>query len=154
MQLFLQAARWGHADCSFSDEEKAIIARICRLVEGVPLAVELAAAWVRTLSFRQIAQEIEKSFGFLSTTMGDVSKRHRSMRAVFEHLWNLLEEEDRHALSGLSVLKGRPTRNSAEPIAVADLSRFAALMESHSHTLAGRSGMTCTSSSGNLLPKN
>ncbi len=129
VQLFVQTARRGRADCSFSDEEKVIIVRICRLVEGVPLAIELAAAWVRSLSCRQIVEEMEKSFGFLSTILRDVPERHRSMRAVFEHSWNLLTPAERHALSGLSVFEGGFTQNSAESIAGAGRSLVTALMD-------------------------
>jgi predicted ATPase/DNA-binding SARP family transcriptional activator len=128
VQLFLQAARRSRADYSLFDEERATIVRICHLVEGVPLAIELAAAWVRSLSCRQIAEEIEKSFGFLSTTLRDVPERHRSMRAVFEHSWKLLAPEERHALSGLSAFNGGFTQNSAEAIAGADLSLLTELM--------------------------
>ncbi len=129
VQLFLQSARRGRGASSFSDEEKSIIVRICRMVEGMPLAIELAAAWVRTLSCRDIADEIEKSFGFLTTALRDVPERHRSISAVFEHSWKLLTAEERAALRRLSVFQGGFQREAAEKVAGASLSLLAALMD-------------------------
>ncbi len=129
VQLFLQSARRVRSGRSFSDEEKASIVRICRLVEGMPLAIELAAAWARTLSCRQIAEEIEKSYGFLAGSLRDLPERHRSLRAVFEHSWNLLGEEERSVLSALSVFRGGFGREAAERVAGACLSILAALVD-------------------------
>ena len=67
------------------------VARICRLVEGMPLGIELAAAWTPVLPPAEIADEIERGLDFLSTTARDVPERHRSMRAVFDQSWRLLE---------------------------------------------------------------
>ncbi len=129
VELFLQSARRGRSGCSFSDEEKSCIVRICRLVEGMPLAIELAAAWVRSLSCRQIAEEIEKSYGFLTAGPRDLPERHRSMRAVFEHSWGLLGEEEQGVFGKLSVFRGGFRREAAEQIAGASLSILTALID-------------------------
>src|SRR5687768_9572432 len=83
IRLFATRARQGRPDFSL-DGQQAHVTRICRLVEGMPLGIELAAAWVRTLPCAEIAAEIEKNLDFLSTRLRDVPERHRSMRAVFD----------------------------------------------------------------------
>ncbi len=129
VQLFLQVARRESSNRSFSDEEKSSIVRICRLVEGVPLAIELAAAWVRTLSCREIAEEIEESYSILVARSRDLPERHRSLRAVFEHSWKLLDEEEQQVFSRLSVFRGGFRRDASEYVAGASLSILAALVD-------------------------
>ena len=87
-----------------SDREAAI--RICQRVDGMPLAIELAAAWVNVLSCEEIANEIERGFDFLSSRLRDVPERHRSLRAVFEHSWRRLTELEQNALSCFSIFQG------------------------------------------------
>ena len=57
---------------------------ICQMVEGIPLAIELAASWVNSLTTTEIALEIEKNIEFLTTNQRGIPQRHRSMQAVFE----------------------------------------------------------------------
>ena len=90
MQLFAERARQADAGFSLSEQERPQAARICRLVQGMPLGIELAAAWVTTLSCAEIADEIERNIGFLSTTARDVPERHRSLRAAFDQSWRRL----------------------------------------------------------------
>src|SRR5262249_45381113 len=104
--LFLQRAHKVHARFTFGAAEKRAVARICRLVEGMPLGIELAAAWVRALSCAEIAQEIEQSLGFLTTSLRDVPERHRSLLAVFDHSWRLLSADERGVFRKLSVFRG------------------------------------------------
>jgi predicted ATPase len=66
-------------------EERPSVVRICQMVEGMPLGIELAAAWVPVLTCREIAHEIERGMDFLATTMRDVPERQRSLRAAFDH---------------------------------------------------------------------
>ena len=88
--LFIQRARQAAVGFSPAAEEIPAIARICELVGGLPLGIELAAAWVRTLTCQEIAEEIQKSLDFLATTARDLPERHRSIRATIEHSWALL----------------------------------------------------------------
>ena len=129
VELFVQSARRSQTDFSLTEKEKACLVRICRLVEGMPLAIELAAAWVRVLSCQGIAQEIEQSFGFLTTPLRDVPERHRSIRAVFHQSWNFLSEEERHVFRKLSVFRGEFRREAAEQVAGASLPILAALVD-------------------------
>jgi transcriptional regulator with XRE-family HTH domain len=99
--LFVQRARQISQDFSLQEEDIPALVRICRMVGGLPLALELAASWVRILSCREIAQELEKSIDFLETRKLDVPERHRSIKTVFDHSWELLTEEERLLLKKL-----------------------------------------------------
>ncbi len=127
VQLFRQRAQ--RADVGFvpSAADLRAIARICRLVEGLPLAIELAAGWVRTLSCVEIAEEIERNPTGLAGSMRDLPARHRSLRTVFEHSWVLLPAQEQAVLMKLSVFRGGFRRAAAEAVAGATLELLSAL---------------------------
>ncbi|MFZ1753514.1 MAG: BTAD domain-containing putative transcriptional regulator [Caldilineaceae bacterium] len=106
MQLFAQRARRLQNSFALNTENRPLVARICRLVHGVPLALEMAATWMRTLSPAQIAAEIEKSLDFLTDPHSDAVDRHRSQRAVFDASWHLLTPAERDAFARLAVFRG------------------------------------------------
>jgi len=122
VELFLQRARRAHVEFNATPEDYPAIVRICRQVDGIPLGIELAAAWVRTLSCDEIAKEIERGLDFLSVNTRDLPVRHRSMRAVFDHTWRLLSDEEKFVLVRLSVFHGGFRREAAEQVAEATLS--------------------------------
>ena len=103
--------------------------RICQAVQGMPLALELAAVWVGKLSLAEIAEEIARSADFLSTTMRNLPERLRSVRAVFETTWRRLTDEERQVFRRLSVFRGGFTREAAAVVAEADLTTLAALID-------------------------
>lgn len=117
-QLFLRQARRVRRDVGNQPAERAAIARICRLVGGMPLAIELSASWVGVLSCEEIAAEIEQNLDFLATTFHDLPERHRSMRAVFEHSWSLLSDAERSLFRRVAVFRGNFTREAVELICV------------------------------------
>ncbi len=127
IRLFVARAQQVRREFSLQENQPQVV-RICRLVEGAPLAIELAAAWVRILSCREIADEIENSADFLSTTLRDVPERHRTMRAVFDHSWKLLSTGERVAFCRLSVFRGQFTREAAETVTGATLPVLSALV--------------------------
>jgi predicted ATPase/DNA-binding SARP family transcriptional activator len=126
--LFLQRARQARARFELAPEDRPAIIHICRMVDGTPLAIELAAAWTRTLSCREIAQEIEQSVDFLATRGRDFPERHRSLRAVFDHSWNMLSVEEQQVMRQLSVFRGGFDRQAAEQVTGATLSLLSALV--------------------------
>jgi predicted ATPase/transcriptional regulator with XRE-family HTH domain len=128
VELFLQRARRAHVSFDATSEDYPAIVRICRLVNGMPLGIELAAAWVRTLSCEEIAAEIEQGLDFLSVSAKDLPARHRSMRAVFDHSWHLLTEEERSVLLRLSVFRGGFSREAAQKVAGASLQILSTLV--------------------------
>jgi predicted ATPase/DNA-binding SARP family transcriptional activator len=105
ISLFRQRARQANHRFAFSEETARHVVRICRSVEGMPLGVEMAAAWVATRSCEEIAREIERSVDALSTPLRDVPERQRSVRATFDYSWSLLADEERCVFSGLSVFQ-------------------------------------------------
>src|SRR5262249_12429302 len=112
VKLFLQSARRVQPDFVLGVGKLKYAAGICGLVHGMPLGILLAAAWVGTLTLPEIAKEIEKSLGFLETEQRDLPVRHRSLRAAFDHSWNLLTDAEREAFKNLSVFRGGFTREA------------------------------------------
>jgi len=121
VRLFLEGLRRVRPHLPVRDDERATIGAICRLVEGMPLAIELAAAWASTLSVEDIEREIEQSIDFLEIPIRDVPARHRSMRAVFDQSWELLSPEERNIFQRLSLFRGGFSREAAEYVAGASL---------------------------------
>lgn len=128
VQLFMQSAWRARPNFELKTDDLNFVARICRLVRGMPLGILLAAAWVDALSLKEIVEQINKSLDFLETEMADVPKRQRSIRAVFEYSWNLLSEHERLIFSKLSVFRGGFTREAAQAVSDAGLRQLTALV--------------------------
>ncbi|RPJ24915.1 MAG: helix-turn-helix domain-containing protein [Chloroflexi bacterium] len=128
VKLFVQRAQQTRAGFEPTPKDRAAIRQICQLVDGMPLAIEMAAAWTRTLSCSEIAHEIQSNINFLTTSARDVTERHRSIRATLDYSWKLLSAEEQTALRRLSVFKGGFTREAAEYVAGADLSALSGLV--------------------------
>jgi len=99
----------------------ADVAQICRLVQGMPLAVLLAAAWAELLTPAEIVSEIEHSLDFLAADWADLPDRQRSMRAVFDHSWRLLTGREQAVFRAVSVFRGGFTREAVQVVADASL---------------------------------
>ncbi len=128
-QLFLNRAREAMPDFVLNAKNETAVIRICQLVNGLPLAIELAAAWVRHLTCHEIAYEIEQNLSFLATTQKNVPVRHRSLQAAFEHSWALLSDDERTAFARLAVFRGGCTREAATAVTGAPLPILAALCD-------------------------
>ncbi len=128
VQLFLSHARRVQPHFDPANEHESVI-RICQMTAGLPLAIELAASWLKGLGTTQIAHEMQHNLDFLSTTTRNVEKRHRSMRAVFDQSWNLLAENERLIFARLSVFPGGFAADAAGEVAEASFSSLAALVE-------------------------
>src|SRR5262249_3276404 len=94
---------------------------------GMPLAIELAAAWVRILSCTAIADEIARNLGFLAARRLDLPERHRSVQATFDQSWAHLDDEARGVFARLAVFRGGFSRAAAGPVAGATLPPVARL---------------------------
>jgi predicted ATPase len=121
MRLFVARATQHQPAFALDDEERAHARRICRLVDGMPLGIELAASWVSVLPCAEIADEIEGNIDFLATSMRGVPERHRSLRAAIDHSWRLLTDDQRAVFARLSVFRGSFDREAATVVADADL---------------------------------
>jgi predicted ATPase/DNA-binding SARP family transcriptional activator/Tfp pilus assembly protein PilF len=129
VRLFIATARRVNAGFEIDDVARPHVTRICQIAEGIPLALELAAAWTRALTCEDVCREIERSLRFLAGSMRDVPERHRSLWAACEHSWRLLEEPQRAALSRLAVFRGEFTRDAAENVAGATIDTLLALVD-------------------------
>ncbi len=129
IKLFIQRARQASQNFSLDTEDTTALILICKLVGGLPLAIELAASWVRILSCREIVQELEKSLDFLETRKLDVPLRHRSIKTVFDHSWKLLTDDERTLLMKLSVFQGGFTREAAYSATGTSLSLLSSLVD-------------------------
>lgn len=127
--LFAQRARMARADFALSAEVLPAVRHICELVDGLPLGIALAAAWVRRRSLAQIGDAIGASLDFLSSSLRDVDPRHRSVRAAFETSWQLLSADEQAALAALSVFPASFSAQAAEAVAGASFLHLDALCE-------------------------
>ena len=128
VQLFLERARRISSDFDLSEDCENVI-KICQLVEGMPLAIELAAGWLKTLQPASIAHEIQLNLDILATRSRNLPERHRSIRSVFNHSWQLISEEERNVFQKLSVFRGGFTREAAEVVTGATLGTLARLID-------------------------
>jgi predicted ATPase/DNA-binding CsgD family transcriptional regulator len=129
VELFLQHARRVSVGFMLDSANQPAVVRICRLVSGMPLGIELAAAWVRSLSCDQIADEIERSLDVLESPARNIEPRHRTMRAALAQSWHLLSSTEQDVFKRLSVFRGGFTRDAAEHVASATLRTLATLVD-------------------------
>ena len=140
IELFIHSARRVQPDLQLSAENVERIAWICQAVEGMPLAIVLAASWAGVLSLDEIGAEIVASLDFLSAELGDLPRRQWSIRAVLETAWQRMSEPEQRAFMKLSVFRGGFTRDAAQTVAGAGLAMLRALVNSSlvSRDSAGR----------------
>jgi DNA-binding SARP family transcriptional activator/predicted ATPase len=127
--LFVQQARRMRPGSSLSPDDWPAVVRICQLAEGVPLAIELAASWLRVLSCGEILAELELGLDFLTSSLQNVPERHRSLRAVFDHSWALLPVDEQALFRRLSVFRGGFQREAAAQVVEASLPLLAGLAD-------------------------
>lgn len=126
-QLFLLGAQRVQPGFEPHLEELKQIARICRLVDGLPLGILLAAAWVEILTPKEIADEITHGLDFLSTDLRNIPERHRSIRAVIASTWRQLSKSERDIFARLSVFRGGFTLEAAQSVTTATLHQLMVL---------------------------
>ena len=129
VQLFVSRAQQANPAFLFDEDNLLFINQLCQLVEGLPLALELAATWVRVMTCEAIIQELEKNLDVLSTSTRNIPDKHKSIHASFEHSWQLLTEEEQSSLAKLAVFRGGFTREAAQNVTGTGLSRLASLLD-------------------------
>ncbi len=129
VRLFAQRAKRADLGFQVTPETAADVVSICRLVEGSPLGIELAAAWVGMMSLRDIAEQLRSNLGFLEDRHHDAPERHKSLRAAFEHSWRLLNPQEQAVLKRLSVFRGGFRREAAADVANASIPLLASLID-------------------------
>lgn len=129
VRMFLDHARGYRPDFRLLEANAGAVASICRASEGIPLAIELAAAWLRVLSAPEIAARLSSDLGLLTTETRDAPSRHRSIQTVFDHSWELISERSQRLFMRLSTFRGGFTRKAAESVAGASLMQLSALLD-------------------------
>ncbi len=126
--LFLRSARRTDPRFTFDRADAEGIVRLCVLLEGLPLGLELAAAWVHLLRPAEVADALASSLEALAADRSDVPARHRSLRAMLDHAWSLLGDDERAALAAVAVFHSGCTREAAEAVTGASLRTLLALV--------------------------
>ncbi len=129
VQLFASRAHAIQPHFALTPETLSPIVQICQLVDGMPLALELAAAASRHYSCAEIAAAIAQNLDFLTSSYRDTPPRQRSLRAVFDYSWGLLTPPEQDLLSALSVFSGSFSQEAARQVCQATPPRLAALVD-------------------------
>jgi predicted ATPase/DNA-binding SARP family transcriptional activator len=129
IRLFAESAMYANAAFKLNKENEKFVWQICQFVRGMPLAIELAAAWVSVMDCEAIVYEINRSLDFLSLTPQDRPSRHQSMTAVFDYTWQLLEAAEKNVLKQLAIFHGPFTLHAATAITEATPLTIARLLD-------------------------
>lgn len=141
VKLFMNSARRVRPDFELTTENLDHVARICRLVAGMPLGILLSAAWLAVLTAQEVAQEIQAGLDFLADEAGEMPERQRSIHMVFDYSWQLMATAEQQAFMALSIFRGGFTREAAETVAGANLRILMSLVNKsllHRDTASGR----------------
>ena len=118
IELFVQRAQSNRRGFVLTGENAACVAEICRRLDGLPLAIELAAARVRLLSPSSILERLENSLNLLTSIKQDLPARQRTMRGAIEWSFNLLDEDEKAIFRQLSVFADGFTVKAAEAVCI------------------------------------
>lgn len=129
IHLFMETARRIQPNVVFHAEEMQYVARICRMVGGMPLGIILAATWVEHLSPATIATELTQGFDLLETELRDLPERQRSMQAVLDYSWQRLTPSEQGVFMRLAIFQGGFTRTAARVVGGASLPVLAHLVD-------------------------
>ena len=129
VELFVQRAQRHAPRWVPSAEDASHVRRICNVLEGNPLAIELSAVWVRFMACSDIVLELQEGIDFLTASPRNATQRHASIRATFEYSWRLLTPVEQDALRWLSVFRGGTTREASAVVASVPVAVLAALVD-------------------------
>ena len=116
VSLFVERATAARADFAITNENALAVAEICSRLDGLPLAIELAAAWVRLLSPHAILARLERRLPLLTGGARDVPARQRTLRSAIEWSYDLLDEAQHHLFARLGVFAGGATLDAVDRV--------------------------------------
>jgi len=128
VKLFLNSAHRVNPTFVLTNDNLPHVARICKLVQGMPLGIVLAASWIGVLSTAEIAEEITGGLDFLEAESANLPERQQSIRAVFEYSWSLMPSAERDIFMKLSLFRGGFSRQAGQTITGATLRQLMALL--------------------------
>lgn len=129
LKLFVQRSARVSPQIVFSPKELVTVADVCRRLEGLPLAIELAASWLRLLSVSELAGQLQLDSAVLTTELRDVPERHRSVWRVMAHSWERLSDAEQSVLTRLTVFRGSFSLEAARAVAGAELDLLLGLVD-------------------------
>src|SRR5690242_8920747 len=139
-------------DFELGEANAAAVARICRALDGMPLAIELAAVWLRTLTPAQLAERLDDRFALLTGGSRTALPRHRTLRAVVDWSWELLSASEQALARRLAIFPSGTTLPAAERICADDLLPSAAVLPALSG-LVDKSILSVSESQDGLSPR-
>ena len=128
VRLFLESARHVRGDFELATE-RACVVSICQIVAGMPLALELAASWLKVMPCEMIITELKRNLDFLESRLANMPVRHRSMKAVFDQSWHLLSKDEQAVYKKLAVFRGGCLRDAATFVTGASLPMLSNLVD-------------------------
>ncbi|MCB0098869.1 MAG: AAA family ATPase, partial [Caldilineaceae bacterium] len=140
--MFLQRAQQRDPSFGLNAETIDPLVQICRLVEGLPLGIELATSMLPMLSCRELATELVESLDFLEADTRDLPQEQRTLQAVFERSWRLLSVEEQQILARLAIFPGSFQRDAAHAIAGATIAQLKRLADQSLVTKIGENRYT------------
>jgi DNA-binding SARP family transcriptional activator/predicted ATPase/Tfp pilus assembly protein PilF len=129
VQLFVERAERSAGQVTLTGEDGEAVVAVCRMLDGLPLGIELAAATVRVTPPMALAQSLRGNIELLATSMRDLPSRHRSLKAVFEQSWALLNANERRVLARVAIFVGGFTAEAAKVVVDATTAQLDALVE-------------------------
>lgn len=106
IQLFVDRAQAVRPDFQLTSVNAESVAQLCARLDGLPLAIELCAAWAQTLTPSQMLEKLDRRFDLLVSRRTDITPRHRTLRAALEYSYLLLSPEQQRLLTRLSIFRG------------------------------------------------
>jgi DNA-binding SARP family transcriptional activator len=116
VKLFLRATHRVRPLFIPTKDDLLFVGEICRLVGGMPLAIEMASSWMEMLSLPEIIKEIRSGLDLFETDIRDIPERQQNLYTVFDYSWKILNEKEREGFSQLSIFRGGFTREAAENV--------------------------------------
>ncbi len=116
VRLLVQSARRSNPRFTLQGHELDTAIDLCHALDGIPLAIELAASWTRFMPVAEILSAIQRSIDFLETDLRDIPERHRSMRGVFDSVWERLPREEQRIFAELAVFVDGFSRGAAQEV--------------------------------------
>jgi len=129
LRLLHERGRQVEPGFTITQESFPAAVRVCRLLEGLPLGIELAAGWLRVMNVHEVLAALEASLDSLPSTAVDTEPRHRTLRVAFEHSWDLLSGAEQRAFSRLAVFHGSFDRAGARGVTGTSLPLLTSLVE-------------------------
>ena len=129
VDLFVQMAQQVVPGYQLPTADVPHVLRLCQVVAGMPLALKLAASWLRTMPVGRVVNEIMLNLDILSTRLRDLPPRQRSMRVVFDYTWGLLTSEQQQTMATLTIFHGGFSEDAAVSVADATPAILADLVD-------------------------